>query len=761
MDNGRDFRSFWSLLENFQIEIPLLQRDYVQGLQQTKNNTVRKGLLDSISECLEQGKQLSFDFIYGAEKKCEDNTIFLPLDGQQRLTTLFLLHWYFAVKEGLILDQTIKDKLIKFSYLSRISSREFCKKLVSCDFKLPNTTDFMSVAIQQTTWFHKQWDFDPTVKAMLVMLDDIHTRLKDLPPVFDKFTSSEIYTIPIVFHCITLEKLNLTDRIYIKMNARGKTLSAFESFKAWTLQTLKDHEFKEELKIFRANIEIKWTNIFWQYKDPGIFNIDKPFMRYINFISEMLLRIENHTDANDQVYVEATETINYDLLENLFVQKEKIRFLFDSISLLSDNESAFSIELGNVFCSESSQLNKLKIFSNQTPNLMERLLGPKQNLQNDEKTLLYCAILRKMKYPEEPVSLDYLRILRNLISRIRQQYFDRFVTNYRAENFYTIINLATQLLENADPYSQLLSMQDEKFPVITPESFKEEVRKAKFLEQDAKKYTPLIHKLEDMDIFSGTLNNILDMVEEYPENLLMFFDTIFQKSEVSSKLTARGLLALGCDAILLPVGWTLFGPRYVIRGKNGWYNFLTTQDAIIQPYLKQLHYHYTNNSNSTYGMFEKIIEERLVDGIDTSRAYYFIKYPVALEESDKFVLSIEGTLNFEQFHLMSGKNLVAWHAFLMHFILEKELYPDKEITSFSYGTERNEFIKIKNGSSLQIKDKGWKVFWPDIIEEPQKIALRKQVGIDQNDFLIAPIDEDVVIAGKKLYKKLEAINFPI
>ena len=39
---------------------------------------------------------MHLDFVYGSKK----NNVFIPLDGQQRLTTLFLMHWYLGLKYG-------------------------------------------------------------------------------------------------------------------------------------------------------------------------------------------------------------------------------------------------------------------------------------------------------------------------------------------------------------------------------------------------------------------------------------------------------------------------------------------------------------------------------------------------------------------------------------------------------------------------------------------------------------------------------------
>lgn len=59
-------------------------------------------------------KPIILDFVYG---DIDDYGILTPLDGQQRLTTLFLLHWYAAKKEDIAPTET--DFLEKFSYATR------------------------------------------------------------------------------------------------------------------------------------------------------------------------------------------------------------------------------------------------------------------------------------------------------------------------------------------------------------------------------------------------------------------------------------------------------------------------------------------------------------------------------------------------------------------------------------------------------------------------------------------------------------------
>jgi uncharacterized protein with ParB-like and HNH nuclease domain len=121
--------NFSELIENYSIEIPIIQRDYAQGRETLAVETIRNGLLDTLYNAIESKKPVDFDFIYGSLETVASETKFIPLDGQQRLTTLFLLHWYLACKDGK-LDQEI-NKLCNFKYETRRSSEEFCKALVT------------------------------------------------------------------------------------------------------------------------------------------------------------------------------------------------------------------------------------------------------------------------------------------------------------------------------------------------------------------------------------------------------------------------------------------------------------------------------------------------------------------------------------------------------------------------------------------------------------------------------------------------------
>ena len=110
------------------IQIPMIQRDYAQGREEEVE--IRNRFLKSIFNALVKDENLELDFVYGSIKELDKKIHFIPLDGQQRLTTLFLLHWYIGNRELKDEEQGMLLATLKgFTYATRSSARDFCEKL--------------------------------------------------------------------------------------------------------------------------------------------------------------------------------------------------------------------------------------------------------------------------------------------------------------------------------------------------------------------------------------------------------------------------------------------------------------------------------------------------------------------------------------------------------------------------------------------------------------------------------------------------------
>lgn len=278
--------TFPKLLEQYdKILIPMIQRDYAQGRTDKKATDVRNNLLNDIFS----DNDVHFDLVFGSKEKRiidgKEKNCFIPVDGQQRLTTLFLLYLY-GQKAGK--TKTELD-LSKFSYDTRRAASDFCKSITSEEWAVSNDKNVSDV-IKDSSWFMNYWEKDPTVEGMLNMLDAIHEKCKEITdyPNLNKVT----------FFFFDLESNGLNENLYLKMNSRGKPLTAFENLKSKIEKLLPDtnkvetkwfpennaapkDSFKEKWKFF---MDRDWAIAFWDKDTPSKYdvNIAKFIVRFLS-----------------------------------------------------------------------------------------------------------------------------------------------------------------------------------------------------------------------------------------------------------------------------------------------------------------------------------------------------------------------------------------------------------------------------------------------------------------------------------------------
>ncbi|OXA93804.1 GmrSD restriction endonuclease domain-containing protein [Flavobacterium hercynium] len=320
--------TFLELIKNTKIEIPIIQRDYAQG--RSEESIIRNKILTTFYNSIHNNKDVELDFIYGNK----EDEFLQPLDGQQRLTTLFLLHWYFACKETT--SHNLKDKLSNFTYETRTSSREFCaslihigidfKKLLKSDYSAASENNEVSKTIINSSWFFLSWKKDPTIKAMLVMLDAIHQMFMHTENGLEKLTEGKIK-----FNYIELKNFGLSDDLYIKMNARGKTLTAFENFKALleraALQNNWELQIENPVEKFSHKIDTTWTNLFWPYR-----NKDNLFDTiFLKFISIVLMTTKEDKDLIQKIFNNSNEIDVNDFDQDSFNYLKSVLDLYHDV----------------------------------------------------------------------------------------------------------------------------------------------------------------------------------------------------------------------------------------------------------------------------------------------------------------------------------------------------------------------------------------------------------------------------------------------
>lgn len=266
------------------IEIPLFQRDYAQGRHSEQARHIRERFIADLCSALDGTRNIHLDFVFGDVVK---GTLY-PLDGQQRLTTLFLLHCYLAWHQPKT-AATQPEPWHAFHYATRPSARAFCQFLTQC------RPDMLAQPLSE--WLRDQaaylptWKHDPTIQGMLVVLDDLHKHYRDqatgrLDAAWQRLTDPEKPAISFLLLPVIAQKLDNT--LYVKMNSRGRPLTEFENFKAELESQLRQNSAipGTEVNAFSRKIDTEWADLFWEYRGDNHL-IDEEFMRYLRFIFEV------------------------------------------------------------------------------------------------------------------------------------------------------------------------------------------------------------------------------------------------------------------------------------------------------------------------------------------------------------------------------------------------------------------------------------------------------------------------------------------
>ncbi|WP_407434767.1 DUF262 domain-containing protein [Treponema sp.] len=551
---------------NLFVEIPMLQRDYAYGRE--SEDEKRKAFLKSMKNYLDSNNtNHELDFVYGSRNFRKNKEYLTILDGQQRITTLFLLYWYLARISGqydsfknLMLDE---DENSKFSYATRDSSTAFCNAIVkngdSGNLQITESSSdkkesSLSKTIVDEKWFFNHWKNDPTVFNMLNMLDAIEEIFPiDESKAYYNKLNQHAEKASITFNFLPFDDFGLTDELYIKMNSRGKPLTRFENLKSKILKefdNLKDTEiYKEKLKKIQKNpdykhfksireyvslmFDTKWTDIFWNFwletkktKDKPC--IDEMMLSYIiNFcITNEILRIADNSfsiirDSEEHKEIEKLmkykNKIPYEYLLLMLIVDKNCHTLLDSISDKQRNEiynnaknnksyNSLLFDLIDAFDLISSKTNKweLKSYTNNT-------------LYNEKdifSKVVYDYSSNGRNYEEKAFFfIYYLYISKN--ENINQQLFDdwlRFAYNM-IKNSYQLTNgpfnygtclIALNYLYDTNIYNKLQNINTSNLVTLDAYQLQEEILKSHlFKNEDWKKS---IIKAEDaLCYFEGQL----------------------------------------------------------------------------------------------------------------------------------------------------------------------------------------------------------------------------------------------------------------
>lgn len=405
-DTGKLTTFFRLINEESSIRIPKVQRDYAYGRDDDKARDILYGMLDTMLMALKENKQEIFDFVYGGPYAKDDDsqTGMIPLDGQQRLTTLFLLHFYASLfakdSSGNPIDVSI---LKNFSYETRQSANDFRLKLVTdirdrlLKHDYPSSKKGIMEFIRNDSDFSPAYTYDPTISSMLVVLGEIEKRFADFPDLWQALTERD----NLCFYHITLEKFGLTDELYIKMNSRGKKLTVFEIFKADLLDDVRRLAPGMVFDIARK-LDTEWMDMVWDQFPERPAEADKAYMCLLTNI----IRIAHNWDISNN------PTISQELCS-----KEEIILLEKILSFLHDiyrNKGGFESWWSKYFYEDNNVVgkdDKIRLFKIEEP-LFVKIM--KEQLSVPEIIIFVATYLSSELGLNDDVAFKRLRVIRNL-----------------------------------------------------------------------------------------------------------------------------------------------------------------------------------------------------------------------------------------------------------------------------------------------------------------------------------------------------------
>jgi len=542
--------------------VPKIQRPYAQGREDKESTYVRNTILDEMFVALAEDKLFDFNFIYGNICASGDEYIMELLDGQQRITTLFLVYWYIANQElnaEAEEDKVIRDSLSRFFYETR-SSTVFCQKLASYCIEFGGKKP--SEVIRQVNWYFKSFDRDSTITAMLTMLDAIHERYirQDNRALHTRLRN-------IQFYVHSLGVFNLSEELYIKMNARGLQLTPFENFKAAlthyieksnyssfkTLVPLYHKESGEKVEFsynFSVKLDAKWIDIFWQR---GAANFDASYMSFFTrfFACKYIIATKESVSNRDMR--------DDSILKNLYTDAEKRTMNHEYLGFqvfhkILENHPEYILQLNKVldtFYESDFKDAKNAIYEMMVP--VWQKPSPKgdnfycslDSAMTQSKLVIFGAVIEYIDAFESfdtALFTQWMRVVWNVVENTDVN--DIASMSSLIRKFSAIVHsVAEKRSEGESFYNALVQWKGDNGDAEENRALVEEVQKAKLIAED-EKWLPHFEEAEKHPYFKGMVMFFYEKGMSSPEyeHSLSLVKEMFDENGITQEYREEHLL---------------------------------------------------------------------------------------------------------------------------------------------------------------------------------------------------------------------------
>lgn len=764
MSNIGELTTFSRLLKKESvIMIPKVQRDYAYGRQETKVKEVLDGMLTTMLNAVANDSVEIFDFVYGGSfvKKNDNGAGLIPLDGQQRLTTLFLLHWYASIVQPIVDDQEDNqlihvDSLLKFRYETRQSATDFLEALVGDirnDIKpLYSSQKKIKDMILDNPKYLPNYDSDPTIISMLNVLEQIEIKCREynIDNLWSKLTTRD----NIQFYSLSLDKFGLTDDLYIKMNSRGKKLTEFEIFKSDLEKAIKriSPDLKDEISI---KIDNAWMDIMWTYAQSSnddsniVKKADEGFMQMFKNIFRLeLFRRKIEVKTNRQAS-----------LNEIITDEDSIKQIISIFDTMSDIQKTIGIaDYWNKFFYFSDSVlgesDHIRLFwlqkQSQKPVFY---LAMDRDLSVPELSYFYALYLVNKRQLEDETALKCLRVIRNLVT-----------ANVRANS--ARYDMLSGFLNDVKEVINNKGLLDEGNHTFVSTACDEE--RTKLLSYNNEEYNALL-KYENHSLLQGSIMLFINKYELHD----VLFNQLNHFAEIFNNQSPNYYDIIRINLIDKDVEYAQYDPymerdenmtrRFFIHHPNDLPQFFIknerrrNQDAILHIIATK------------FTKLENLIEpnKKCKEFGIKDWQYYITKYQSANREDtsygcyawdDKDDRPLEMVILNSSYHSIYN---IEWK--MLNHILVSELWDDNDKYSLDPHAS-SPFIMNKCGVTLTITQNGWKITCNDS-EVIDKISSKELFNItfltdEDNSYLVDfktdSSEMDYIDLAKFFIKEVEA-----
>lgn len=599
----------YSLYEFFgpkrDIVIPDLQRDYcwastkiVTGDGQTLVEAYVEDLI--LASQKENDAQLKMGLLYGYEYPADNVQL---CDGQQRLTTLFLISGVCLNKLGED-DNVLREEVSsiishnnssRLQYAIRDSSLSFINNLVQNGAFYPGIAD--------EPWFSNEYSRDPSVCNMILAIKQIGSKVTDAETA-RKLLNYILHNISFLY--FDMQSRTYSEEQYVILNTTGYSLTPTEHVKPKLLGKLSDKQLEKYSERWES-----WEQFIWNHrpKEDDNFTVDEWFDRFLTifYLAENIEK-DNSFSEKEAEYTSYQRVLQGARKYNFLVESEEeaiksldtIHEYFEAAKLISNLNLPVILELGSGNIPSKSIWEYISNSADWS------------NLSNLQQVVsIFIQITKNEKESPDIVSAWANRILE--FAWIQSRYKNENQDVCRFLSFVAKLNLHGESIYSIAAKDSLFSngLQTKKFPLVADIENESPI-------SDMEKALQLLAHLQTS---RGRITYALDMFENpQPHDIFLLAQNLAQTTDKPNTLLRRALMTYG--AYWYENGWCNWGKRYEFASSANYFYYQThdKQDDIILSFIKDI-----AKVNNVIEYLQKRIDEKSPVLTDDSRLNRYIK----------------------------------------------------------------------------------------------------------------------------------------